>query len=79
MAAFSMACNWRLSPEKERPTNVAPREIANSQVSIGGSSFPATATSSRELLLQADTLAEEVRQEQGHDSTYRLRERPDTS
>jgi len=48
-------------------------------VSIGGSSFPATATSSRELLLQADTLAEEVRQEQGHDSTYRLRERPDTS
>ena len=49
------------------------------QVSIGGSSFPATATSSRELLLQADTLAEEVRQEQGHDSTYRLRERPDAS
>ena len=44
-------------------------------VSIGGSCFPATAGSSRELLLQADTLAEAARREQGPYSTYRLRER----
>ena len=44
-------------------------------VRIGGSCFPATAGSSRELLLQADTLAETARREQGPSSTYRLRER----
>jgi GGDEF domain-containing protein len=48
-------------------------------VSIGGSCFPATAANSQELLLQADTLAEEVRRERGQLSTYRLYERPDTS
>jgi hypothetical protein len=48
-------------------------------VSIGGSCFPATAADSRELLVQADTLAEEVRREKGSYSTYRLRGRLDTS
>jgi GGDEF domain-containing protein len=44
-------------------------------VSIGGSCFPATAASSRELLLQADAMAEEARRERGPSSAYRLRER----
>jgi len=44
-------------------------------VNIGGSSFPATAASSRELLLQADAMAEEARRERGSSSTYRLCER----
>jgi GGDEF domain-containing protein len=48
-------------------------------VSIGGSCFPATAASSRELLLQADALAEEVRREQGSHSAYRLHKRYDAS
>ena len=44
-------------------------------VRIGGSCFPGTAGNSRDLLLQADTLAEEARRERGLDSTYRLRSR----
>jgi hypothetical protein len=46
-------------------------------VRIGGSCFPATAGTSRDLLVQADTLAEEARQEQAPHSTYRLRPRSD--
>jgi hypothetical protein len=46
-------------------------------VRIGGSCFPATAVSSRDLLHQADTLAAEARREQGPYSTYRLRARGD--
>jgi len=41
-------------------------------VRIGGSCFPTTAGSSRELLQQADALAEEARRERGVQSTYRL-------
>jgi len=41
-------------------------------VRIGGSCFPTTAGSSRELLQQADDLAEEARRERGARSTYRL-------
>ena len=44
-------------------------------VRIGGSCFPATAGSSRDLLVQADTMADEARREQDPSSTYRLRER----
>jgi hypothetical protein len=44
-------------------------------VSIGGSCFPATAASSRELRLRADALAEEARRERGPSSAYRLGER----
>jgi hypothetical protein len=44
-------------------------------VSIGGSCFPATAASSRELRLQADALAEDARRERGPSSAYRLGER----
>src|ERR1700689_5449772 len=39
MAALSMALSWRLSPEKERPTKVAPSSMARPQVSIGGRSL----------------------------------------
>ena len=46
-------------------------------VRVGGSCFPATAGSSRDLVLQADAMAEEARREQGPYSTYRLRERSD--
>ena len=46
-------------------------------VRIGGSCFPATAGSSRDLLLQADTLAKEAGREPGPDSAYRLRTRSD--
>jgi hypothetical protein len=46
-------------------------------VSIGGSCFPATAASSRDLRLQADALAKEAGREQSPASTYRLRERPE--
>ena len=35
MAAFRIACNWRLSPENERATRVAPSWIASTQQSIG--------------------------------------------
>ena len=38
-AAFSMVCSCFLSPENERPTNVAPSLIASAQVSIGGRSL----------------------------------------
>jgi GGDEF domain-containing protein len=44
-------------------------------VKIGGACFPATAGTSQELLLQADTLAEEALHEQGESSTFRLSER----
>ena len=37
--------------------------------------YPATAGNSQELLLQADTLAEEARREASGASTYRLSER----
>jgi len=38
-AAFSIACNCRLSPENDRATKVAPSSIAIEQVSIGGKSL----------------------------------------
>lgn len=44
-------------------------------VRIGGSCFPATAGGSRDLVLQADTMAEEARRDQELSSTYRLPER----
>jgi hypothetical protein len=43
-------------------------------LSIGGASFPATATSAQELLRQADALADEVRQDPTS-ARYRLRGR----
>jgi hypothetical protein len=39
MAAFSMADSCFLSPEKERPTKVAPIWIASAQVSMAGRSL----------------------------------------
>src|SRR5207248_1539843 len=39
MAALIMLCNCLLSPENERPTNVAPNSIASAQISIGGRSL----------------------------------------
>src|SRR5215471_19614597 len=39
IAALSMALSCFLSPENERPTNVAPSEMASAQVSIGGRSL----------------------------------------
>src|SRR5215467_2966500 len=39
IAAFSMLCSCFLSPENERPTNVAPSVIASAQVSIAGRSL----------------------------------------
>lgn len=44
-------------------------------LSIGGSCFPTTARTSRELVLQADALAAEARQTLDPDSTYRLPDR----
>ena len=46
-------------------------------LSIGGSSFPATAGSSLELFLQADALAAGARQTLGSHSTYQLPDRFD--
>ena len=39
MAAFSMAESCFLSPEKERPTNVAPIWMPSAQMSMAGSSL----------------------------------------
>ena len=39
MAAFSMESSCFLSPENERPTNVAPNWMASAQVSMAGRSL----------------------------------------
>ena len=39
MAAFSIESNCFLSPENDRPTNVAPNWMASAQVSMAGRSL----------------------------------------